>query len=284
MSYSDLWHSLLPLYEESEAKAVARLVLETAFDLSYTDIVCGKVSDLSSEQILLLRNIFDRLLQGQPVQYILQEAWFCGHRFHVEPGVLIPRMETQWLVERIAQYPLAPAPDILDVCTGSGCIAVSVLHRIPDAHVEGWELSEQALEIAGRNVGRMMEELQPCKGSVVLKKQDALVLQPESERWDVIVSNPPYISTAEQAEVPDLVRCNEPQMALFVPEDEPLLFYKSIISYAKTALKRGGHVLFEINPHYSEEMMALFGDEFGEMTLIKDDFNHERYVEAIRIR
>ena len=150
MTYEELWHRLIPLYDAGEAKAIIRLVMEERFGLSFTDILCGKVTELSANDQTELEKIILRLEKGEPVQYVLGVADFCGHRFHVAPGVLIPRPETAQGVRHLVQF-LASDAHILDIGTGSGCIAITLALEIPEAKVTAWDISDDALRIAHEN-------------------------------------------------------------------------------------------------------------------------------------
>ena len=248
-NYRELWEQLTPLYDETEAKAVVRTVLEVRFGLTLTDILCGKVNDLSAEEGRSLEKIMQRLLQAEPVQYVLGETKFVGRRFRVAPGVLIPRPETEelctWIVSE--QTPTDGNPiTILDIGTGSGCLAVTLSLDIQGATVSAWDISQNAMRIASENA-------KAWKAPVSFALQDALAAPKDSMKWDIIASNPPYICPSEAAEMAQNVLKFEPSTALFVPQSDPLLFYKAIANYAIEALKPGGKLYFEINPLYTNE-------------------------------
>lgn len=278
-NYRELWEQLTPLYDETEAKAVVRMVLEVRFGLTLTDILCGKVSDLSAEEGRSLEKIMQRLLQAEPVQYVLGEAEFAGRRFKVAPGVLIPRPETEelcaWIVSE--QTPTdRQAITILDIGTGSGCLAVTLSLDIPGATVSAWDISQDALRIANENA-------KAWKAPVSFALQDALAAPKDSMKWDIIVSNPPYICPSEAAEMAQNVLKYEPSTALFVPQSDPLLFYKAIANYAIEALKPSGKLYIEINPLYTnelEEMLKNVG--FIDIEIRKDAFGKDRMARATR--
>lgn len=285
ITYPQLWQSLTPLYEASEAQAIVRLVLDVRFGLSLTDIICGKVTELSADEETELGKITERLHSGEPVQYILGEAEFGGRTFHVEPGVLIPRPETAELVSKIlADHPTG---NLLDICTGSGCIAISLALALPHSTVTAWDISDDALRIAIDNAQRL-------NANVRLEKRDALHLEEENTRnsndalpyptWDLIVSNPPYICNKEKASMSKNVLDYEPSIALFVPDDDPLVFYRSITAYGAKTLKPNGSLYFEINPLYAVEtvqMMEGFG--FSAIELMKDMQNKDRMIKATKL-
>lgn len=278
-NYRELWEQLTPLYDEAEAKAVVRTVLEVRYGLTLTDILCGKVNDLSAEDGRSLEKIMQRLLQAEPVQYVLGEAEFAGRRFKVAPGVLIPRPETEelcaWIVSEHTSADGEPTT-ILDIGTGSGCLAVTLSLDIQGATVSAWDISQDALRIASENA-------KAWKAPVSFALQDALAAPKDSMKWDIIVSNPPYICPSEAAEMAQNVLNYEPSTALFVPQRDPLLFYKAIASYAIEALKPGGKLYVEINPLYRnqlEEMLKNVG--FIDIEIRKDAFGKDRMARATR--
>ena len=278
-NYRELWEQLTPLYDETEAKAVVRTVLEVRFGLTLTDILCGKVNDLSAEDGRSLEKIMQRLRQAEPVQYVLGEAEFASRRFKVAPGVLIPRPETEelcaWIVSE--QTPADGEPiTILDIGTSSGCLAVTLSLDIPGAVVSAWDISQDALRIASENA-------KTWGAPVCFALQDALAAPKDSMKWDIIASNPPYICPSEAAEMAQNVLKYEPSTALFVPQNDPLLFYKAIANYAIEALKPSGKLYFEINPLYRnqlEEMLKNVG--FIDIEIRKDAFGKDRMARASR--
>ena len=402
MTYNQLWKRLTAIYNEREAQAIVRTVLDALFGMSLTDICLGKVTQLSADDTTRLEKIMQRLEKSEPVQYVLGAEWFAGRLFDVAPGVLIPRPETEDLVkwacdeakekekekednskeergkeekevskkgeapqkeEQLLSSPLkeeeeglrkgkdasqkeeqplssplkeeeeglrkgkdasqkeeqplssllkeekeglrkgedasqkeeqplssllknnkevsekgeeAPHPSILDIGTGSGCIAITVALALPQARVTAWDISTDALAIAAGNAHRL-------GASVRFEHQDALSAPDDEERWDVIVSNPPYICDKERADMSDNVLCYEPELALFVPDSDPLLFYRAIARYASKALKPGGRLLFETNTAYVHEVAQTMANEgftaievrndcFGKPRMVKGDF------------
>ncbi len=278
-NYRELWEQLTPLYDEAEAKAVVRTVLEVRYGLTLTDILCGKVNDLSAEDGRSLEKIMQRLRQAEPVQYVLGEAEFAGRRFKVAPGVLIPRPETEelcaWIVSEHTSADGEPTT-ILDIGTGSGCLAVTLSLDIPDAAVSAWDISQDALRIASENA-------KAWKAPVSFALQDALAAPIDSMKWDIIVSNPPYICPSEAAEMAQNVLKYEPSTALFVPQSDPLLFYKAIASYAIEALKPSGKLYVEINPLYRNELEKMLKNVgFIDIEIRKDAFGKDRMARANR--
>jgi release factor glutamine methyltransferase len=284
-TFKDFWQRLTPLYDPEEAKAIVRLVLETRFSMTYTDMLCGGVETLTDDEAGALEVLMQRLEAGEPVQYVLGEAEFCGRSFHVEPGVLIPRPETAELCQMIAQQHNSvycalqpPAPlQILDVGTGSGCIAVTLNLDIDNSEVTAWDISPDALLIARDNAHRL-------GARVNLELRDALHASDDYRRWDIIVSNPPYIAEKERAAMAPHVLGHEPELALFVPDDDPLRFYRAIATYAREALDIGGMLYFEINPIYATELRQLLGGlGFEAVRLIDDAFGKQRFAQAVRL-
>ena len=319
MTYSEIWHRIATSYDDGEARAIARILIEELFGLSYTDIVCGATEQLSADDTLRLDTAVRRIEQGEPLQHVLGYADFCGNRFCVNGSVLIPRPETEWLVDEGAklmdgcvasdetQHKAPHSPKrILDIGTGSGCIAISLKLRLGDAYVEAWDISEDALRTAQDNADAL-------KAEVTFRKRDALKAEEEdcSEEeclqggalvssaptrqamdsinsneasttaapWDLIVSNPPYICDSERSAMDDNVLLHEPHTALFVPDDDPLRFYRAIARYALLTLNIGGSLLFECNTRYAEATGTMLRDMgFEEVTVSDDCFNLPRFV------
>lgn len=278
MTYRELWQTLIPTYDEREAKSIARLVFEQRFGLSMTDICIGKDKQLSDKTNNETEKIAERLIQNEPVQYVLGCETFCGRTFKVRPGVLIPRPETAGLIELMKQLhnPLKPSADILDIGTGSGCIAVTAALDIPGAHVTAWDIADEALATAAENAKELGAQVRTVR-------QDALLPPEDKEMWDFVVSNPPYICEKERAEMSRNVLDHEPATALFVPDDDPLRFYRAIARYSRLALRQGGWLLFEINPLYADDMMTMLADEHFDRISISDDmFGRRRFAVAQR--
>ena len=278
-TYQQFWQSLTPLYDAGEAQAIVRTVLDVEYGMTLTDIICGKVNELSSDEERNLEEIIARLQNGEPVQYVLGEADFAGRTFHVEPGVLIPRPETaelcQWIEEEVSSLEADDTKQILDICTGSGCIAITLGLTIPNSEVTGWDISEDALRIAQGNVEMLKT------GNVRIEYQDALMLPKAAETADIIVSNPPYICEKEKADMEKNVLEHEPSIALFVPDEDPLKFYRAIAEYASSALKSEGALYFEINPIYEKETREMLEElGFKDIETKEDAFGKKRMMKA----
>lgn len=295
MTYHDICQRLTPLYGPQEAKAMTRMLLEDLFSLSFADILCGATEHLSDADTLRLQQSVDRLLDAEPLQYVTGTAFFCGHPFHVAPGVLIPRPETEWIVDTAVNLVTSSAPRILDIGTGSGCIATSISLALADrhCHTEAWDISEDALRIAADNAERLGAD-------VKFRRRDALRLEEDfpaeenqsgaevliadnasSASWDIIVSNPPYICNREAADMHANVLRHEPHLALFVPDTDPLLFYRAIARYAMRSLRKGGWLLFECNTLYAHDTAQMASDMGFATSVVEDDcFGKPRFVKA----
>lgn len=289
MTYNELWHRLSGIYDAGEARAITRLVLEEQYGMTLTDIVSGKVEELSPEEQKQLEEIFNRLEKAEPVQYVLGKETFAGRTFTVSSQTLIPRPETVELCEWVRlSFEKGKSPTeaketaltkILDIGTGTGCIAITLSLDVMGADVEAWDLSAAALHTARTNAERL-------GAHVNVRKQDALN-PPTADNgvWDVIVSNPPYICLKEEKDMARNVLEYEPRMALFVPDENPLLFYRSIAHYARHALKPQGMLFFEINPIYVKETLDMLKEEgFGSADTRNDMFGKIRFVKAIQER
>ena len=279
MTFEKFWKPLTTIYEAGEAKAVARLVMEVRFGLSMTDVVCGKTGDEAEMQILQ-----QRLLTGEPVQYILGEADFGGRTFHVEPGVLIPRPETyelcRWImVDGRWKMENGRNVSILDIGTGSGCIACTLAAELPNAEVMAWDISDDALRIAAENAKRT--NVQVSFEKVDILNTPLLYREGLGVGLDLIVSNPPYICNKERETMERNVLEHEPELALFVHDDDPLLFYRAIARYAAKALNPSGALYFEINPLYVNEMLQMLSDEgFSHTEVRNDQFGKQRFTKS----
>lgn len=283
MTYRDLYTRLETLYETREAQAIVRTILEIRFEMSYTDIVCGKVNELSADKEKELEEIMRRLENGEPLQYILGEAEFAGRTFHVEPGVLIPRPETAELCRLIVDDIKAIHKDtesivITDVGTGSGCIAITLSLELLNSKVRAYDISTKALEIAKKNAELLGAD-------VDFEIQDALRLEPKSvddKFMHIIVSNPPYIAEKEKEEMCKNVLDYEPSLALFVSDEDPLIFYRSIAEYGVKNLKDGDRIYYEINPIYAQEMVELMESlGYRDIKIANDLYGKQRMLRAI---
>lgn len=275
MTYHDIWQPLAAIYGEGEAKAIARYLLDVAFHLSTADIYCGAVERLNAADGLSLNAMLERLKQGEPVQYVVGYADFCGRQFAVDGNVLIPRPETEELCQWIIGDNNSKK-DILDIGTGSGCIAITLVLDIAAANVTTWDISNEALDVAINNAKRF-------NAIVNFERVDALNPPCDNARWDIVVSNPPYICDKEKAAIERNVMDFEPHLALFVPDASPLLFYESIARYALSALRSSGALYFEVNPLYAKDTADMLASQgYANIEIRQDQFGKQRMIKAIR--
>ena len=253
-------------YDEREARAVARILLEDVLGFTLADIYGGKHVNCSADFI----RAFNLIRQGVPVQYAVGKALFADRYFKVTKGVLIPRPETQELCLWVAED-CKTAGTILDIGTGSGCIAITLALETK-AKVTAWDIANEALQTAKTNA-------QALGADVTVERQDALKVTDDGRRWDVIVSNPPYICQKEKVDMEANVVDHEPSIALFVPDSDPLMFYRAITRYASTSLNKGGCLFFEINPLYAKEMETMAEEEgFAHFETREDQYGKKRMM------
>lgn len=275
--YLEIRQALSSHYDEREARAIAFLVLEEAFGVKRLDVYADKVRHFSQEENQRLQIILQRLRGGEPVQHVLGRARFAGMNLRVTPDTLIPRPETEELVEHAvrlsATIPHEGVPlHIVDGGTGSGCIAIALARRLPEADVEAWDLSEGALRIAQENAKE--------QGAEVCFRQADLLNPPSlPSSIHLLVSNPPYVTEKEKAGMEAHVLNYEPATALFVPDDDALRFYRALAQLATERLTEGGAIAVEINRDYGKETAQEFED-YGlkEVEILKDTFGNDRFV------
>lgn len=269
---------LEPLYGKGEARAIAFVVLEDAFGLSRTDIYAGKGSQFSEHASRRLLNMCERLEAGEPVQYVVGTAPFSGRSFQVGPGVLIPRPETEMLADWAKE--LRPCGAVLDAGTGSGCLAVTLALDCPACTVTACDVSARALAVAAENAARYEARVRLVEADML----QALPLPAGGGGYGLIVSNPPYVCESEREGMEANVLGHEPDLALFVPDDDPLRFYRALARHAMSgALERGGWLLTEVNRAYAADTASLYertGLSHVEVRL--DQFGLPRMVGAQR--
>ena len=268
----DASRQLEALYPEQEARDIVLLLCEKTFGTKRYTHILNPDFEIDGA---LAADALRRLSSWEPVQYVTGEADFCGREFKVAPGVLIPRPETEMLVEMAKKLLKGSrSPSILDLCTGSGCIAWSLQLDLPEAKVCGIDVSDEALEIARNQF--------EC-GSPAFLKADILKQPAIDGEFDLIVSNPPYVLCEEKVNMRQNVLNYEPEMALFVPDDDPLVFYRAIALWSKNLLRKGGAGLVEINERLGDETAALFaGSGFEQVETIKDYFGKNRFVKFFK--
>jgi release factor glutamine methyltransferase len=258
-------------YDEREANSLIRILFEDGFQITNPN----SERLLEARQLSLLEAYTDRLLKGEPLQYILGQADFYGLKFRVSPAVLIPRQETQELVHLILeQHSSEDALHVLDIGTGSGCIPITLKKYRHHWMLTGVDISEGALQIAREN-GRLN------RVEVNFKQLDILSATPVADSLDIIVSNPPYIPKAEARLMADHVLKHEPVIALFVEDADPLLFYRKIAVFSQTALKKGGVLYFELNEFNANEVAKLLVElHFTGVELFQDISGKDRMIKA----
>lgn len=264
------------VYDAEEAAAIAHEVLQEITGMSRLQRLSDKDVPLNSGQEARYTVLESMLLSGTPMQYALGYEIFLGRRFEVNGAVLIPRPETEELVQWITQE---PAPHtILDIGTGSGCIAISLSLAFPGSEITGIDISNEALEVANRNAGAL-------GASVTFREVDFLDQDARDglPGFDIIVSNPPYIPAQERATLHTNVREFEPAAALFVPDEDPLLFYNAIAAFGITHLTDGGRIFCELHRDYAEETGHMFRDSgYTDVTLRKDLAGADRMLRAVK--
>lgn len=267
---------LKKVFDEGEAAAIAELLMEKLTGSSKVERMLYKQEELALSEEKLLHDWLSRLQQHEPVQYILQEAWFGKLKFFVDQRVLIPRPETEELVAWIAaDHKMSNSnTGIIDIGTGSGCIAVSLAKKLPLAKIIACDVSEGALEVAGINAALHNVSLTLLHCDVLAEENLPL------SRADVLVSNPPYIPLSEKSTMPTNVTSFEPGSALFVEDNDPLIFYRALVRIAKTFLKRDGHLYCEIHESMGEQVCNLFASENFAVTLRKDMQDKDRMIKA----
>lgn len=265
---------LQDFYIPQEAGNLSRLICCEILGQRTVDYYLGKDITLSVKEEQELESILARLRNFEPIQYILGEARFMGRTFRVAPGVLIPRPETEELVEMMLKE-LSPVSRVLDVGTGSGCIAISLAKELPESQVTAWDVSGEALSIAAANSKAL-------QASVRFEQRDVLTCEPcVTDCYDVIVSNPPYITETEKQEMEHNVLDWEPSLALFVPDTDPLRFYRRIAVLGLEMLTPGGKLYFEINRAFGKDTVAMLCESgYRAVRLQKDISHNDRFVIA----
>ncbi|MBQ7823869.1 MAG: peptide chain release factor N(5)-glutamine methyltransferase [Bacteroidaceae bacterium] len=262
-------------YSASEINSFIRIIFESVCGYTLTDLILHKNTILSDSTRKQIDKIVERIDQNEPIQYILGKCRFCGITFSVTPDVLIPRPETEEMVELIATRHFGTNPRILDIGTGSGCIAVSLAKKIQKSDVDAWDISENALQIARKNA-------QENNVTVTFEQIDIIQESPQINRqYDIIVSNPPYVCLNEKADMEKNVLDYEPHLALFVPNEDPLLFYRLILQAGRRLLTDNGYIYFEINRKFGNETAALLQTNgYEKIEIIQDISGNDRIITA----
>lgn len=277
---TDILTKLALLYDDREAANICDWVLEQVTGQKRIDRLINKQADLPEEQVIRLQQIIAELQTHRPVQYVLGEAWFAGMRFFVNESVLIPRPETEELVEWIVAECGKPdsrnrTGNILDIGSGSGCIPIALQKKLPQYAVSSIDVSNAALAVARKNAATL-------DAGVHFQQFDFLEEGnwPELPVFDVIVSNPPYVKQSEQFSMTKHVLDFEPSLALFVPDEDALIFYRKIAAFGKTHLSKGGSIFLEINEALGKETVSLYEQEGYTTELRKDLQGKDRMIKA----
>jgi release factor glutamine methyltransferase len=269
---------LIPIYGEDEAESFFYLILEDKNQLKRLDLALDPNLTFLEDEILIWDFILKELKNQKPIQYILGKTSFYGLEFEVNKNVLIPRPETEELVQWIIQSQKSEIRNskikILDIGTGSGCIAISLMKNIPNATIFALDVSKNALEVAQKNA-------KINKVKIIFIEKNILEIEDFEEQFDIIVSNPPYVRELEKQEIRKNVLDNEPQLALFVADNEPLIFYIKIAALAQKSLSKNGQLFFEINQYLGKEMIELLEKmNFKNIELRKDIYGNDRMIKA----
>jgi release factor glutamine methyltransferase len=265
------------LYNEEEARQLFYLTVEHVSGWNRSQLLMNKDHTLEQAMLNIYENTLAALKEGKPLQYIFSEAWFYGLKFKVSGSVLIPRPETEelveWILEDIATTDI-PVSSLIDIGTGSGCIAIALKKNLPQAEVSALDVSAEALAVAAENA--------VLNDTGINFIQSSIIGYHTVVKYDIIVSNPPYITEDERAAMHENVLQYEPHLALFVTNENPLIFYKSIADFALEQLRTGGKLFFEINEYLGTETVdMLIGKGFNNIELKKDMQGKERMIRCI---
>jgi release factor glutamine methyltransferase len=272
ITYNEAFYNLLAalkdIYDEREAAATAHEALEHLTGFGKLDRIVKKDERLTEEQQQQYEVMRNDLAAGKPLQYVTGVAWFMGRPFKVDNNVLIPRPETEELVSWIAKDYFKQAPEILDIGTGSGCIPISLKLALPDSTVYSCDISAGAIAVATENTGRLEADVELFQLDFLNKEQREVL-----SGFDIIVSNPPYIPQSEAANIHTNVKDHEPHLALFVPNDDPLLFYKAIADFGKTHLNPAGAIYCELHADHATASEELFRNKGYKNVMLKSDMH-----------
>jgi release factor glutamine methyltransferase len=273
-----LTKELNTIYDSDELKNIVELVIEHITNMPRMEQVKNKAAYLTCTQLENLDAITERLKKNEPIQYVLGEAWFAGMKFKVNKNVLIPRPETEelvdWIVKEAVSHELRAA-SILDVGTGSGCIPITIKKKLPEANVSAIDVCSEALFTATENAIELNAEVDFLLLDFLDEKK-----WKELRQYDIIVSNPPYVKQSEINTIHERVKEFEPHLALFVPDNDALLFYKKLADFSLTHLKPGGSLFVEINEAFGESVVNLLRG-FANIELKKDMQGKDRMVKAM---
>ena len=268
--------SLSPIYGDNEATWLIRTIMEHVKGWNQVELAIRANEEVSEFICHEVKSVVGRLCQYEPIQYIYSDTYWHGMTLKVSPSVLIPRPETSELVDIIAGENKATDLKVLDVCTGSGCIAVALAKSLNFPDVDATDISSEALDIAKSNASLH-------KVKINFRIEDALNMPSDDNRYDIIVSNPPYVMDSEKKQMDKNVLEYEPALALFVTDDNPLAFYKSIALYAKNALRDKGKLYFELNPLTADSLLEWMKPQgWADLRLIRDMYAKKRFMLAVK--
>ena len=275
--YRDFMQQLKAVYSTHEAANITSMCFEKVAGITKSDVIKNPESILSDQQLQRLQTCLAELLKHKPIQYVLGEAWFYHLKFKVDENVLIPRPETEELVNEVIEFiNQSKVKNIIDIGTGSGCIPISIKNKIQEAMVTAIDISKNAIQIATENALHHQTKIEFIKTDFLDTNN-----WNNFEKFDVIISNPPYIPLIEKETMDKTVTSYEPHLALFVPNDSPLLFYEAIANFSKTHLSENGKIFMEVHENYANEVAAIFRQQGFFSTIKKDIFGKERMVTAI---
>lgn len=286
LAYNDFKEKLKNIYDKREADNIIDWIFENVTHLKKAERRISQNTELKETHFHLLQKYVEELLQHKPVQYVLNEAWFFKMKFYVNENVLIPRPETEELVEWIindvktetdSNQTAYLTPNIIDIGTGSGCISISLKKVLQGANVTGIDVSEKSLSVAKKNMKELNAEINILQIDFLNKTERESLSQ-----YDIIVSNPPYIPIKEREKLEKNVTRFEPGLALFVSDNNPYIFYEKIIKFAQSHLYKNGKVYVEVHEEYAKDVKDIFEKEGFVSAIKKDIYGKERMVKAIK--
>ncbi len=277
--YNDFLNRLISIYEPREAANITEWVFENVTGLKRLQIELQKNAELKKEYLTKLEDYLKKLLQHKPVQYVLNEAWFYKMKFYVNEHVLIPRPETEelvgWAISDIKNYKTKDEFKVLDIGAGSGCMGVSVKKELANLNVTAIDISKDALQVAGKNAELLNTKINFIEIDFLNEESWSAL-----DRYNMIMSNPPYIPVLEKEKLAKNVTEFEPGIALFVADNDPFIFYEKIAKFAQSHLKANGNVYVEIHENYSGEVQQIFSSYNFETEIRKDIYGRDRMIKA----
>ncbi len=272
--YNNIVSKLTKLYGDRESRQLAKMLLDNLMNIPFEKIMIDEFVSINNQEEKMLEDKVGLIMDYHPIQYVLGKAHFYGRDFIVNPSVLIPRQETAELINEIIIDNKRPGLSILDIGSGSGCIGITLSLELSKAVVTALEIDKDALNLSLENAKNLHVKLKTILA-------DILILDALPEKYDIVVSNPPYVTENERGQMLNNVLSHEPHKALFVPDNDPLLFYKRIISFAKKHLNPGGKLYFEINENFGQEVWKLLDKEhYSSIKIVQDINGKDRIIKA----